>query len=522
MSVRINTNVDAFVAQRNLGLASMDFSKAVAQLSSGLRINSAADDAAGLAISQKLKTQIAGFDQGGRNAQDSISMIQTAESALSTTQSMLQRMRQLSVQSANDTNTTQDRQNIQSEVNQLISEIDRISQQTDFNTKKLLDGSAGGAQTTGGGPDVKGLVIQAGVALATTFTVATTTQATKSAVEAASAQGSFFTQTSSLTITGATGTQTFTAQNGESLETFFQVVNNSGIGVSMGVDQNSTSGAVQIVNNFFGLNTGTGLTLTGPTAVTVVDPGTGTTFAKGTVFTGGAESVSVSAATGDFSTTGLCMQFQSGSAAVKTGSVSGLTGSFTSGGTAANAVVSVTTAGGGAATLLTATGLNSDTISGVGTYAGVQITLANPGNLASGNTFTVSENASLQYQVGANANQTIGLRIDSASSQSLGVSSLNVLTQQDAQTATSQLDRAIQAVSASRANMGAIINRLTNAMTNDSAAQANALSANSGNEDVNVAQATVQFTRDQILIQAGTSILAQANQASSGMLALLR
>ncbi|HLG73301.1 MAG TPA: hypothetical protein VK009_23010, partial [Chloroflexota bacterium] len=91
MSVRVNTNIDAFEAQRNLGLVTMDFSKAVQQLSSGLRINSAADDAAGLAISQKLKTQIQGFDQGGRNAQDAISMIQTGESALSTTESILQR-----------------------------------------------------------------------------------------------------------------------------------------------------------------------------------------------------------------------------------------------------------------------------------------------------------------------------------------------------------------------------------------------------------------------------------------------
>ena len=106
MSVRVNTNVDAFEAQRNLGLVTMDFSKAVQQLSSGLRINSAADDAAGLAISQKLKTQIAGFDQGGRNAQDAISMIQTGESALNTTESILQRMRQLSVQASNDTYTT--------------------------------------------------------------------------------------------------------------------------------------------------------------------------------------------------------------------------------------------------------------------------------------------------------------------------------------------------------------------------------------------------------------------------------
>src|SRR5581483_4025742 len=179
MSVRVNTNVDAFEAQRNLGLVTMDFSKAVQQLSSGLRINSAADDAAGLAISQKLQTQVKGFDQGSRNAQDAISMIQTGESALGTTQSMLQRMRQLAVQAANDTYTDQDRHNIQAEINQLISEIDRISQQTDFNTKKLLDGSTA-AQVVGGGPDVKAIVAQAGVAIATTFQIVSGQSATRS------------------------------------------------------------------------------------------------------------------------------------------------------------------------------------------------------------------------------------------------------------------------------------------------------------------------------------------------------
>src|SRR5437764_148749 len=155
MSIRVNTNIDAFDAQRNLGMVSADFSKAVQQLSSGLRINSAADDAAGLAISEKLQTQIQGFDQATRNAQDAISMIQTGESALNTVHDILQRMRQLSVQAANDTETTSDRSNIQSEINQLVSEIDRISNQTDFNTKKLLDGSAGGTQVFGGGATLK-------------------------------------------------------------------------------------------------------------------------------------------------------------------------------------------------------------------------------------------------------------------------------------------------------------------------------------------------------------------------------
>ncbi len=514
MSVRVNTNVDAFEAQRQLGLVSMDFSKAVQRLSSGLRINSAADDAAGLAISQKLKTQITGFDQGARNAQDAVSMVQTSESALNTTQSMLQRMRQLAVEAANGTYTDSDRKNIQAEINQLVSEIDRISQQTDFNTKKLLDGSSAG-QALGGGADIRGLVVQAGVAIATTFSITAATSATRSAVEAASAQGSFFTQTSSITITGATGTQTFTAQSGESLQDFFQIVNNSGVGVTMGVDQNTTNGNVQIVNNYFGVNTGTGQVITGPGAVTVVD--NGITYPQGTVFTGGPEAVTVSAATGDFGTAGLCMQFST--AAAQVGSV-GTAGTFGLA-TASNAVVTISTIGGGSATV-TAIGFNSDQVNGSGVASGLVLTLGSPGNMSTGDTFTVKQNSALQFQVGANANQTISLQIDAVSSQALGVSSIDVLTQKDAEASITQLDRAIQNVSAARANMGAIINRLTNSVTNDQAAQENALAANSRIEDVNVAAETVQFTRDQILLQAGTSILAQANQSPTGLLSLLR
>src|SRR5581483_1199985 len=210
MSVRVNTNLDAIDAQRNLGLVSADFSKAVQRLSSGLRINSAADDAAGLAISEKLQAQVTGFDQAARNAQDAISMVQTGESALGTVHDILQRMRQLAVQASNDTYTDSDRKNVQTELNQLIAEIDRISTQTDFNTKKLLDGSGGGATVAGGGPDIKGIVAMAGVAVATTFSISMTTAATRSAFEGASVEGSFFTQTSTVTIQGGTGTETFT------------------------------------------------------------------------------------------------------------------------------------------------------------------------------------------------------------------------------------------------------------------------------------------------------------------------
>ena len=140
----INHNLMANNALRNMNINSNNASKSMQKLSSGLRINSAADDAAGLAISEKMRGQINGLDQASSNAQDSISLVQTAEGALNETTSILQRMRTLAVQSSNDTNTTTDRTAIQNEVNQLADEIDRIGNTTEFNTKKLLNGEVVG------------------------------------------------------------------------------------------------------------------------------------------------------------------------------------------------------------------------------------------------------------------------------------------------------------------------------------------------------------------------------------------
>ncbi|WP_019721686.1 flagellin N-terminal helical domain-containing protein [Heyndrickxia coagulans] len=139
----INHNIAALNTLNHLNAATNAQSKAMQKLSSGLRINSAADDAAGLAISEKMRGQIRGLDQAGKNAQDSISMIQTAEGALNETHDILQRMRELAVQAGNDTNTTDDRAEIQKEMNQLTSEINRIGNTTEFNTQKLLNGTAG-------------------------------------------------------------------------------------------------------------------------------------------------------------------------------------------------------------------------------------------------------------------------------------------------------------------------------------------------------------------------------------------
>ena len=139
--MRINNNVMALNAHRQLAINQSNASKSMEKLSSGVRINRAGDDAAGLAISEKMRGQIRGLKQAQRNAQDGISLIQTAEGALNETHAILQRMRELAVQAATDTNTDTDRKEIQKEINQLLEEIDRIANDTEFNTQKLLDGT---------------------------------------------------------------------------------------------------------------------------------------------------------------------------------------------------------------------------------------------------------------------------------------------------------------------------------------------------------------------------------------------
>jgi len=142
--LRINYNQASSQAQRGVSGAQNSFFSAISQLSSGLRINKAADDSAGLAVSEKLKNQVRGLNQAQRNAQDAISLLQTAEGALNEVHSILGRMRELAVQSANDTLTNSDRAHIQNEVNSLLSEVDRIGSSTQFNSIQLLNGDASG------------------------------------------------------------------------------------------------------------------------------------------------------------------------------------------------------------------------------------------------------------------------------------------------------------------------------------------------------------------------------------------
>lgn len=145
MAITINTNIGSLNAQRNLGQTQNGLNKAMQRLSSGLRINSAKDDAAGLAISDRMTAQIRGLNQAVRNANDGISLAQTAEGALAETTNILQRMRELAVQSANDTNSADDRESLNAEVEQLTAELTRIADDTKFNGRGLLNGSTSGA-----------------------------------------------------------------------------------------------------------------------------------------------------------------------------------------------------------------------------------------------------------------------------------------------------------------------------------------------------------------------------------------
>jgi len=149
--MRINNNIMAMNANRSLGINNSQMAKSLEKLSSGLRINRAGDDAAGLSISEKMRAQIRGLNMASRNAQDGISLIQTAEGALDETHAILQRMRELAVQAANDTNVDVDRASIQDELNQLIDEIDRIAKTTEFNTQTLFGSVGEGGSFTGGG-----------------------------------------------------------------------------------------------------------------------------------------------------------------------------------------------------------------------------------------------------------------------------------------------------------------------------------------------------------------------------------
>jgi flagellin len=291
--MRINNNLMAMNTHRQLGLNANNGAKSIEKLSSGLRINRAGDDAAGLAISEKMRAQIRGLGQASRNSQDAISLVQTAEGALNETQAILQRMRELSVQSANDTNVSIDRAAIQNEVDQLGQEIDRIGNTTEFNTRKLLNGgasvsgtyatgAAGAVEVTGGtGDTTVGAVVQFDA-----VTVATTA----SDLGTVDLSAGVLTLQSDITVNGVS----FSFAAGETNQNVFDTINNAGIGVTADL---GAGGLMQISSNNVGSaatfevsGTATGnfaaiLTQSGTDATLTVDTGFSQYSAQGNTIT---------------------------------------------------------------------------------------------------------------------------------------------------------------------------------------------------------------------------------------------
>lgn len=458
--MRINNNISALNTWRGLTQTDSAMSKSLEKLSSGLRINRAGDDAAGLAISEKMRGQIKGLNQASRNAQDGISMIQTAEGALNETHSILQRMRELSVQASNGSMTDDDRNAIQDEVNQLISEIDRIGTTTEFNKKSLLDGSQKQDTVLTANPSgLRNFYAFNAVDEGTDYNVSVT-NVSKAAANL-NAAGNVGLQASDITFTGG----------------------NYDIGshIEITVADGGAGGQKDLT-----------LTVDG-VAIQTLDNHDVTTIAN-------------------FNIAGTELAIAANSFNAALGSGNG-TVAFDF---AMEADYLVTK---GAATVFSATNLQSTTgeIRMDNFRATVDKNLVQ--NVA--NTVTVTGKA-VQFQIGANNSQTSSLSFNDMRAAALKVANLDVNDQASAQASLDTIDAAIKTVSDERGKLGAVQNRLEHTINNLGVAAENMTAAESRIRDVDMAAEMMNMTRQNILSQAGTAMMAQANQRPQAILQLLR
>ncbi|QEI07247.1 flagellin [Pigmentiphaga aceris] len=513
MAQVINTNIASLNAQRNLTSSQTATQTAIQRLSTGLRINSAKDDAAGLAISERFKTQINGLNQAVRNANDGISLAQTAEGALGQIGDNLQRIRTLSVQSRNATNSPEDRAALQKEVAQLTSEIDRVAKGTEFNGTKLIDGSftsqafqvgANQGQTI----DIAGIananvdslgswtsvVTKAevnGAGPAGTAVAAVNGTASLNAVNAAATDGTNFTYAaSSISINGtsfnvAAVTQTTATAAQQSL---IQNINNAVTTAGLAGLTASTSGAGATSTVTF-TNAGktpfsiTGDTFAGTTTVKAQTPASAT-FAA--VSNGGLTINGTSLGAIGATTSATSRLNQLSDAINNQSSTTGVSAVIDGGRIKLTSETGNITVGGslGAAAMLTETGLTAGTS---GTTTNI------PGSTA--------------YAAGK---------------QQVGFANLDVSTIEGADNAIKAMDAALKSVNEARADLGAIQNRFSSVVSNLQTTSENLSSSRSRIVDADFAEETAAMTRNQILQQAGTAMLAQANSLPNNVLTLLR
>lgn len=427
MGITIATNMSALNTWNQLTKNTNAMNSALEKLSSGYKINSASDDAAGLAISEKMLNQINGLDQASNNAQDASSLVQTADGALEETNSILERMRELAVQSASDTNTSADRANIQDEVDALVSEINNIADTTQFNTKKLLDGSMSKA-------------------------VATATVNIESNDALKNSGGTLATNTALTALTDTAG-------------------------------------------NSLGIATGD--------TVTVSYMKDGTLYSKSiTLTTANVGSVTLnSLATGAGFKLSVVAAASSTAKGVATGTVQA-TASTTG---TAGAIYGLT---------IKVTDKNDDNISAA-TDA-----LSSFTQTTAAKDKTVTGTATVL--IGANTGQDISINIGNMDATALGVEGIDVSSQAAANVAISVIDTATATVSAQRAELGAVVNRLDATTSNLSTASENLTAANSLIKDTDMASEMATYTKLSVITQAATAMLAQANSQPQSVLKLIQ
>ncbi|NHZ99218.1 flagellin [Massilia sp. CCM 8734] len=480
MSV-INTNISSLNAQRNLSTSGSALATSLQRLSSGLRINSAKDDAAGLAISERFTSQIRGLDQAKRNANDGVSMLQTAEGSLQSTGNILQRVRELAVQSSNATNSAGDRKAIQAEVGQLLSEADRIAQTSEFNGLKLLDGSFGTATFQVGAN--AGQTIQATTANFRTNNygnneVSTTAPATLATTGTAYSVGSFALQglaTSSIAVAATDTAQTLASTiNGASATT--------GVTASAKTEEAIT------------------LAPAGVYSLAVTSDNTGTpanvTFTVGAALNASGLASAVSAFNDVSSKTGVTAKLNDTNNGLILTNAAGN---------------NITLANNSASASVTAASINA--AGTVGTTASV-ITGATSTSMG-----YVSMNSDKGFSIGSSGSNAVGTGVAATLNT---VSGIDVSTAKGSADALKILDSALANVNSQRASFGALQSRFETAVSNLQSTSENLSASRSRIQDTDFASETAKLTRGQILQQAGTAMLAQANSLPNGVLSLLR
>lgn len=479
MALTVNTNVSSLNAQRNLGTSQMSLNTSLQRLSSGLRINSAKDDAAGLAISERFTAQIRGNEQASRNANDGISLAQTAEGALSEIGNNLQRMRELAVQSSNATNSDSDRSAINAEIQALSTEIDRVAQSSSFNGTKLLDGSfASKAFQVGANNQASDSIAITGIASARTSSLGGVTGTQSATVTGAVPGTPAALNAGDLTLNGIqVGASTAGGSAGQSAASAY----------SIAAAINAVSGQSGVTASAQATNTGAGALAT--------------TFGAVAANTLSINGVNVGAIAAGGDAIG-----QGANVAASINAVSSQTG------------VVATADNTGAVTLAAADGRDIKVAGATADTGLTDATTTSTINLESTKDIMISgalpDSAGLAAATGNNA-ATVGAKVST-------IADMNVLTATNALKALDTIDGALATINSSRAALGAYQSRFASVVANQQITVEN-LSASRGRiQDADFAKETANLSRAQVLQQAGTAMLSQANQSSQGVLSLLR